>query len=734
MAVNSISWKMPSKFSFYSAKSKRKIRVKPYLIDFKRLLESSITAVEGVSNQELLHAVVALYDNCLPEITPEVLYPTVCGKWAKTLVLLRDFQDVLREMKGLSPEDNGYLDENEDNVTSVIQNEPLKDDQSPETQSMSLPVNKVETSSDNKQIKKLNKQVSWGDKQDAKNESSDSGDESSQEDENSEKLNITCDTCSLEIKSCNCDSGVALDDQCSKKEKDSKTEEMENEAKEKENDVEPGKFDGVFSDTDDSEASGESEDEEEDFSKGAEDFVDAAKKRRAERQSDNVSESSLGIESLIIGAATFERSYSITRHNPSEKVIQLNLLGVRRRCRKSGVGKFLLETLKDPTIIGSYDTIAVYADNDAVDFFKRNGFTDDVVLCSRFSELTDHWINSSLMCYLPPFTGSDFSGSFRSEDDLKAMDDDIRKWREKSLEAYQAQASCMVRMQHEIKTLKAMVDTQEEAIRTLTSAKERIKKEKYKLEKELLAYKMKGKDGFLADDNTDGDDDLYEALAQMLSKKHVTDTELDLDLDAISHGDFRDVPQEDEELVSSFITSRSEKHLVQQIKRSLMATKNYTSITVNSVRKVESCHIAFMETGFDSRTQRLGDPVICTQLYFCGGVSDEQIEKIMKRGFSKEDFTRGPYGKGLYFSMQASQAAAFSAPGKLLLCNVGLGLTESVVVQDRGRTLPPPGYDSILTGGRPQSPVTPGPPQQEYVVFDPLQAIPVYLVEYSTSR
>ena len=42
------------------------------------------------------------------------------------------------------------------------------------------------------------------------------------------------------------------------------------------------------------------------------------------------------------------------------------------------------QTLKDPTIIGSYDTIAAYADNDAVDFFKRNGFTDDVVLCSRF--------------------------------------------------------------------------------------------------------------------------------------------------------------------------------------------------------------------------------------------------------------------------------------------------------------------------------------------------------------
>jgi len=156
----------------------------------------------------------------------------------------------------------------------------------------------------------------------------------------------------------------------------------------------------------------------------------------------------------------------------------------------------------------------------------------------------------------------------------------------------------------------------------------------------------------------------------MLSKKHVTDSELDLDLEAISHGDFRDVPEghvtfflvvfhfcfwsalwwwskpsrgprdelalklsckvftwrkkktnkqttnkltssrafgercqrptihvkitlfvffssEDEEFVSSFITSRSEKQLVQQLKRSLLSTKNYSDIVVNSVKKVK---------------------------------------------------------------------------------------------------------------------------------------------------
>lgn len=118
---------------------------------------------------------------------------------------------------------------------------------------MTLPANKVETSTDNKQRKKLNKQVSWGDKQDTRSESSDSGDESSREDEN-EKLNNICDKCTLEFECCNCDSEVALDEQCTKKEKDSSTEDQ---AKDKEKDVEPGKFDGVFSDTDDSEGSGE---------------------------------------------------------------------------------------------------------------------------------------------------------------------------------------------------------------------------------------------------------------------------------------------------------------------------------------------------------------------------------------------------------------------------------------------------------------------------------------------
>lgn len=164
-------------------------------------------------------------------------------------------------MKGLSPENDEYPDFNEDSLTLFASNEPwrdLLDEQPSETQSASLPANKKETKNDNNQTKKLSKQVSWGDGRDIKNESTDSGDESSQEDGSTEELNTVCDNCSLEMKCCTCDNGMIQNHQCKEMEKNDKAgEKNENEGKEKEKDVEPGKFDGVFSDTDDSDASAE---------------------------------------------------------------------------------------------------------------------------------------------------------------------------------------------------------------------------------------------------------------------------------------------------------------------------------------------------------------------------------------------------------------------------------------------------------------------------------------------
>lgn len=61
--------------------------------------------------------------------------------------------------------------------------------------------------------------------------------------------------------------------------------------------------------------------------------------------------------------------------------------------------------MKDVSIVGHYDSLVVYADHSAVDFFALHGFSDDIVLNSKYSDLADNWTNCTLMSYIPPFVG-----------------------------------------------------------------------------------------------------------------------------------------------------------------------------------------------------------------------------------------------------------------------------------------------------------------------------------------
>ena len=161
-------------------------------------------------------------------------------------------------MKGLSPENDDYQDEPEESFIS-IENDPSLEALFQEQSSDTLPTTSTMTEQQNltnkKETKRLNKQVSWSDTQDKKNRSSDSGSESSDEEDSLPNSKSVCDKCSSKTACCNCDSGVALDDQVEVNVKDSKTESDADEMKGNEKDVESGKFDGVFSDTDDSEGS-----------------------------------------------------------------------------------------------------------------------------------------------------------------------------------------------------------------------------------------------------------------------------------------------------------------------------------------------------------------------------------------------------------------------------------------------------------------------------------------------
>ena len=49
-----------------------------------------------VSNQELLHGVVALYDVSLNDMTPDTMYSSTCDRNAKTIVLIQDEEGSVR--------------------------------------------------------------------------------------------------------------------------------------------------------------------------------------------------------------------------------------------------------------------------------------------------------------------------------------------------------------------------------------------------------------------------------------------------------------------------------------------------------------------------------------------------------------------------------------------------------------------------------------------------------------
>ena len=67
-----------------------------YLWIFTSIVVSFVynDCVLQISNQDLLHAVVGLYDVCLSDMTPDCIYDTICEKWARTIVLVRDRQGI----------------------------------------------------------------------------------------------------------------------------------------------------------------------------------------------------------------------------------------------------------------------------------------------------------------------------------------------------------------------------------------------------------------------------------------------------------------------------------------------------------------------------------------------------------------------------------------------------------------------------------------------------------------
>ena len=69
----------------------------------------------------------------------------------------------------------------------------------------------------------------------------------------------------------------------------------------------------------------------------------------------------------VMGGCTF-------KYHRYESFIELTLLGVAWSCQDFGLGSSIIESLKLHASVKDFSTIVTYADNNAVPFFKKQGF------------------------------------------------------------------------------------------------------------------------------------------------------------------------------------------------------------------------------------------------------------------------------------------------------------------------------------------------------------------------
>ncbi|XP_069073341.1 uncharacterized protein [Pleurodeles waltl] len=484
----------------------------------------------------------------------------------------------------------------------------------------------------------------------------------------------------------------------------------------------PGMCSFVFSDSessaeeDESETESESE-EKERFNASLKEFLACVRKRALQRrqlQDANTTSSPLdiGIESRIVAAMTYQRSTL----NSKEKVIKLSLLSTRKRYRGYGVGQYIVKLLQDPSLVGLYDAIVTHADSGAVKFFTRCGFSDDILLNSKFKEFEDDWTNTTMMCYFPPFTKDSHCSLDATDIEL-----DMELWKMRSLVAYQAQTVFMTRIIHEIRTSRKQLASQKEQIRSLTNELERTKDEKYQLEKRFLQFKLERAHQLCQSTNFKKElllfDDEFEFTATLPYSQYKKKESEQID------------DQDDQES----IINQLNLEFIEKMQRCPGMEDNQIEVK----ELVQASLSIDVKRSIESHVSTLIEPTLCTRLYYCGGQDHpERLTQILGSGFTHKDLHRGAYGKGLYFSSSASTACTFSPPRQVLIADVHIGNTETVLHKDEDRTCASKGFDSILVPGRLHESSSPHTSDlmQEFIVFNNLQASPVCLLTYCIGR
>ena len=158
-----------------------------------------------------------------------------------------------------------------------------------------------------------------------------------------------------------------------------------------------------------------------------------------------------------------------------------------------------------------------------------------------------------------------------------------------------------------------------------------------------------------------------------------------------------------------------------------------------AMMKIEKIHHTFLQEKF--KKAKLKCKGKHSEMKF-HGTGEDGIKSIPKDGFklpqpAKPGERKHMFGCGIYFSTDSSKSAQeiyTKGTGKLLLCEVILGNAKKVCKADPTLTLEQirkEGYDSVFAPRDTQN--TGGVMNDEFVIFDPDQALPKYIIHYQVT-
>ena len=189
--------------------------------------------------------------------------------------------------------------------------------------------------------------------------------------------------------------------------------------------------------------------------------------------------------------------------------------------------------------------------------------------------------------------------------------------------------------------------------------------------------------------------------------------------------------------------------IVEEIHRTEPTAAEYMKVQDQVTKFIQPCHSWFpaitkiekvtnlvLEKKFEEAKSRSFGSYIDTKFH---GTSDEGVKGITENGFklpdeNPADGKRGMFGQGIYFATDSSKSAQIiytKGSSKLLLCQVILG--NSMVVhkannQLNKKKLQEKKFDSIY------APRGCAVKNDEFVIFDPDQALPEYVIHFSASN